>query len=332
MRLRPRTPTVRHKRGGGKLIAENPDPGKSLFPQIRIHSRTKNRASRLFLPRGIQIARVVSLVAIAVGLCHPTASQLVSEHVIVSGDIVSGDGNVPLKSIQTSGRMSAGSNQLIFAAPAGFQVGDGIIVEAGGEAGRGARGTVGVGGVWPALSYASVTAMNSDPSHPANTFAWIRDGSGASGTVGDVYQWSGSSWIYTGLDFSYYFNKAIPKALVGYVCTVANGGTTLTLATQTTSCRSHPFNAAVATSGANVYYDNAPVLQEIWGTVNPNFTYVMPSGSYAIGSEIDIGGGSPSTPLNSTIAGQGGYPTCNTTLFSPELLHNREFAAGGLWC
>jgi len=63
--------------------------------------------------------------------------------------------------------MSVGSNKLTLAEPARFQVGDPIIVETGGESGTanatytcsgsgtnstgnaGARGSVGVGGVWP---------------------------------------------------------------------------------------------------------------------------------------------------------------------------------------
>ena len=126
-------------------MIDEPDREKSPFPKVCIHFRTKSRALRLFLPTSRQIAPVVSIVAIAVVLCHSTNGHLVS-------DIVSGSGNVPLKSIQTTGSMYAGSNQLVLAAPAGFQVGDGIIVATGGEAGRGLRGTVGVGGVWPKLA------------------------------------------------------------------------------------------------------------------------------------------------------------------------------------
>jgi len=247
---------------------------------------------------------------VAVGLGHPTESHLISEPVFASGG-----GNVPLKSIQTTGSMSAGSNQLLLAAPAGFQVGDGIIVATGGEAGGGLRGTVGVGGVWPRLTRSDVSTLNLDKSQPLNTFAWVV--TDAANGNGSVYQWDGSSWTYVSRE--YYFNKAIPRALVGYVCTVSSGGTVLTLATHPTSCSSHPLNAAVAASDANVYYDNAPILNVLWnGSLNSNYTYLLPSGSYAIGSEIDVVGGGPANPLNSIIAGQGGYPTCYTTLFSPS--------------
>jgi hypothetical protein len=224
-----------------------------------------------------------------------------------------GQSSPSLQDIQTTGSMSAGSNQVTLAAPAGFKIGDGIIVATGGEAGRGLRGTVGVGGVWPRLAYSDVSTMRSDKSRPANTFArLVTDPINGNGSV---YQWDGSSWTYVN---DYYFNKSIPRALVGYVCTVSNGGTVLTLATQPTNCSRKPFKATVTTSGAEVYYDNAPLLNALWnGAVNANYTYVLPSGSYAVGNEVDVVGGDLSNPLNSTIAGQGGYPTCGTTLFSP---------------
>ena len=51
-----------------------------------------------------------------------------------------------LQAIQTTGSMTAGSNQLILPASAGFAVGDHIIVAVGGEAGAGMRGTPGAWG------------------------------------------------------------------------------------------------------------------------------------------------------------------------------------------
>src|SRR3954469_805839 len=54
------------------------------------------------------------------------------------------------KDISTTGSMSAGSRRLTIAAGAAFRVGDSVIVEIGGEAGHGLRGTMGVGGVDPA--------------------------------------------------------------------------------------------------------------------------------------------------------------------------------------
>src|SRR5258708_1580185 len=61
-------------------------------------------------------------------------------------------GTVGFKSIETTGEMSAGSNVLNIVASAGFHVGDSVIVQIGGEAGGGMRGTTGVGGVYAATS------------------------------------------------------------------------------------------------------------------------------------------------------------------------------------
>ena len=72
-----------------------------------------------------------------------------------------------------TGSMSATSNQLVLNAPSTFQVGDQIIVEAGGEAGGYTQGVIGVGGTWPALSYANLTAMNADTSQPNGTHAYL---------------------------------------------------------------------------------------------------------------------------------------------------------------
>src|SRR4051794_15940403 len=69
------------------------------------------------------------------------------------------------KDISTTGSMAAGSNQLTIAAGAGFRVGDSVIVEIGGEAGHGLRGTMGVGGVDPAADqsyYKGGRAQGSD--------------------------------------------------------------------------------------------------------------------------------------------------------------------------
>jgi hypothetical protein len=50
---------------------------------------------------------------------------------------------------KATGSMQAGSNVLLLKTPAQFRAGDQVIVEIGGEAGRGQRGTQGVGGVTP---------------------------------------------------------------------------------------------------------------------------------------------------------------------------------------
>jgi hypothetical protein len=48
------------------------------------------------------------------------------------------------------GSMAAGSNVLVLAKPSEFVVGDQVIIEVGGEAGKGQYGTMGVGGIYPA--------------------------------------------------------------------------------------------------------------------------------------------------------------------------------------
>ncbi len=86
------------------------------------------------------------------------------------------------KNYSTTGTISGASNSLVVSSNPGFQIGDAIIVETGGEAGLGARGTKGVGGTWPTLSYANAAAMNADTSKPDGQHAWLLD-------TGDVYFW-----------------------------------------------------------------------------------------------------------------------------------------------
>lgn len=56
---------------------------------------------------------------------------------------------VPLKALMTTVSIKAGSKQATLGSAAGFAQGDPIVIEVGAESGRGVRGTVGVGGVWP---------------------------------------------------------------------------------------------------------------------------------------------------------------------------------------
>lgn len=86
-----------------------------------------------------------------------------------------------INSFQTTGSISASSNSLTVASAAGLHVGDFVVVEIGNEAGAGLRGTIGVGGVWPALHY--TTTANLLAGTPAtNTFAWADD-------TGDTYNY-----------------------------------------------------------------------------------------------------------------------------------------------
>lgn len=138
----------------------------------------------------------------------------------------------------TTGSIIAGNNTLTVAADIGFAVGQQVIVAIGGESGAGARGTKGVGGTWPALSYADATARAADSSQASGTYAWQVD-------TGNVYRWSGGVWTQQTI---YYIAKAIPRALVATITGIA--GLDLTLDT----------NATVSATNAEVTIDAHPVL------------------------------------------------------------------------
>jgi len=193
--------------------------------------------------------------------------------------------------------MITGSNRLTLRAAAGFAVGDHVIVAAGGETGAGMRGTAGVGGTWPAKSYATVAAMNADTSQSANTFAWVT-------ATGDVYQWLSPSWVpNSSVPQTYYTDKAIPKALIAQITAIDGGGTNLTLNA----------TASVATMSASVYYDNQFVFNSVLGFSSPvtgnEKTIYIPAGSFAVGDQIQFLG-----KTNWTLAGAS---KDTTTVFSP---------------
>ena len=96
-----------------------------------------------------------------------------------------------VRSVGTTGSITAGQNTLTVATGDGakFKVNDIVVIATGGEAGAGARGTLGVGGTWPSLSYADFATMNADTGQPQYTFAYTRND-------GVVYAWSGSYSAY----------------------------------------------------------------------------------------------------------------------------------------
>lgn len=170
-----------------------------------------------------------------------------------------------------TGSMSEGSNLLTLTTAAHhFRVGDRIIVEIGGEAGEGARATVGVGGTWPANSFADESAIiasgepDAVPSGHGDPAAYAED-------TGTVYYWSAAQWNATTTSV---FNqhKFIPLALVALVNAV--DGATLTL----------DASATVATSGASVWYDCHPVLSQVIASANGSFR-VAP-GEYAVSKRL----------------------------------------------
>ena len=231
-----------------------------------------------------------------------------------------------LRSLQTVGSIAGGSNQLrLQSAPnPSFQKGDYLIVELGGEAGRGLRGTMGVGGTWPAKRYPDAATRNADRSQPLKTFAWTE-------SDGSVRRWDGTTWyddatsVNTSItppttNYFYYLGKAVPLALRASITEISQDGTLLTLST----------NANASSTNASVYLDNAFFIDKLvrnstydgennypkvkndgrnWDltSITPrNVTLFIPPGNYAFGELILIedhpgwqlvGGGADQTRL-----------------------------------
>jgi hypothetical protein len=92
-----------------------------------------------------------------------------------------------LKSLATTGSITGGTPTLVVTSNPGFSISDWIIVPVGGEStfnGRagGMRGTKGVGGNWPALSYANEATMFADRTLLDWYYAWAED-------TGLTYRW-----------------------------------------------------------------------------------------------------------------------------------------------
>jgi hypothetical protein len=175
-----------------------------------------------------------------------------------------------------TGSMTASGNQVTLSANAGFQVGDPIIVEIGGETGGGLRNSVGVGGQWPALGFPTLAAMNADTGEPNNTSAYLE-------TTGDVYTFRGGVWVSSFPWQTYYPAKIVPLSLTAKVTTVSGDGLTLTL-DQT---------AVVDTTSANIWLDCSPsfyVLNQNPGNAIPPSPTAgelrIPAGNWMLGSSI----------------------------------------------
>lgn len=197
------------------------------------------------------------------------------------------------KELLTTGSITQGSNSLQLSSNPGFQIGDSLIVELGGEAGAGMRGTKGVGGTWPSLSYVDQAAMIADSGQAANTFAWLE-------STGDTYRYTSGVWTIVS---GYYPAKANPLALVATVTNVS--GLTLTLNK----------TASVASTAAPIHFDNYPILNYYIalgsGATPTNNTLIIPSGRFAFSQRNWLQG-----HTGWTIYGQGGRD--NSILFSPK--------------
>ena len=200
-----------------------------------------------------------------------------------------------LRSILTTGSVTAGSKQVSVASAAGFVIGDWVIVEIGNEAGQGQRGTRGVGGTWPSKSYATEAQLLADRSQPNRQYAWAED-------TGYVYWWLDGQWFDIAPDRpntfymgSYYLGKAIPRSLQARITAI--NGNTLTLDKA----------AATSASGANVHLDTAPILSTLaanGGNVS------LPAGNYAVGGAVWV-----RDKAGFVLSGQG---QDQTRIFSPK--------------
>lgn len=114
------------------------------------------------------------------------------------------------------GAMMAGSNVVMLNQPiSGLKLGDWVVVECIGTGVNDCKqGTVGVGGNWPALSYANLTTLRADTTQLANTIAWDQ----STGSVwrfltdGTAFGEPGATWI----------KVARYSLRTGTVCGVAN--------------------------------------------------------------------------------------------------------------
>jgi len=220
-----------------------------------------------------------------------------------------------LRDVAVRGSIDAGSTVLRLSESPDppFRPGDWIILETGGEGGQGQRGTIGVGGVWPALHYPNAASRDADVGQSAGVFCWLD-------SDGSVWQWDGTGWrdrahfqneVGT-VSEDYYVAKAVPMALRAVVQTVSSDGLTLTL------------DEAAQAAGTNetVHYDNSPILNLLatdprWQPGGPNnditpagITLKVPAGRFAVGDEVDVVG--YTAPK---IVGDGESQSC---LFSPK--------------
>jgi hypothetical protein len=178
---------------------------------------------------------------------------------------------IPLRGFSSTGTIAAASNLLTVADASGFRVGDKIIIQTGGEAGLGLRGTEGVGGAWPALSYPDEATMRADTTQPPYTWCWLRDS-------GLTWQWNWFGpvdWFPTNDLFGrYYHYKVCPKALVTTITNIA--GSVLTLAAP----------AVVASTGASVFIDNKPIIDAAIAIGGTRIILDMPAGTFAFSDHL----------------------------------------------
>lgn len=202
---------------------------------------------------------------------------------------------VALKNLQAIGSISAASNSLVLDAAIAFSVNDKIIIETGGEAGGGARGTVGVGGVFPTLHYADAAAMDADTTQENNTWGYLDD------TL-EAKRWLSADSQWNSYPTQYYWNTIMPRALYATITAISMDGLTLTLNA----------SAVVDAANANIYFDNTSVVTSFYsGHTGDNVKAIFPEGNFAVGALVNLQPGRS----NWVITGQG---SAKTKLFSPN--------------
>ena len=209
-------------------------------------------------------------------------------------------------SATATGLISSHSTSLVLTGPSPFSVGDSVIVEIGQETGAGARGTIGVGGTWPALSYANATAMNADTSQLDGTWCWLQSTKGTA-----RFSTSTNTWTLTDPN-NWYAAVVYPKSLVAKVVAVA--GNTVTLDTP----------SSTGSILANVYFDNWAIFDnlcgqkgaEIFAIMPSNIEVVIPQGSYAFSKMASVISRNDWRLIGSGVA--------FSTLFSPKGVPSQE--------
>jgi hypothetical protein len=178
------------------------------------------------------------------------------------------------KAVATTGTINASSNQLTVADASNLAIGDKIIVEIGTEAGAGLRGTVGVGGQWPALTYANDAARDADLTQAHGTWSWAQSNGTTKWFDTNDSMWKRSHWA----PGDYYHAMAVPKALRAII--INKVGNVLTL----------DATASATATNAGVYFNNSDALRFVWQEIygdtalwsNKSYIFNMPAGQFAV--------------------------------------------------
>jgi hypothetical protein len=208
------------------------------------------------------------------------------------------------KDLQTTGSISAGSNVLSLTSNPGFEVGDHIVIEVGGEAGGGLRGSRdGVGGYWPGRSYQTVAEAQADRpniNEGGQIYAYIEEIDQVVDSYSNLDYWRTPDASNNALDpYKYYEYQPVPLALKAKVISV--NGSQLTLDT----------SALNSTSAANVYVDNRNTFfvtdiindDNSSRNENGNITAILPTGTFYLSDDLRIG----TDRDNFKLIGQGKY-------------------------